>query len=246
MPVASPRARLTQCAVLAVTGATALAVAACGSSNNTNSASSTSSTAPTSSPSASAKGKDWVVGQIASVSGDAIQVTQQSGAATVDFSPSTKITQITLAKLTDVTTGSCIAVRPTNAPAGGGPITALAVRLSPAVDGKCPEPKQPAGAAGGPAGRHFVLGTVGSVAGNTITVNETDATGKTTPTAVTVNDTTKYSKQSATDAQGLAQGRCIAARGTKDDSGTLQATAISVSPADNGNCPQQGGKRRPH
>ena len=86
-------------------------------------------------------------------------------------------------------------------------------------------------------------GTVASVAGNTITVTGTDATGNTSQTNVTVTETTKYTKQAATDAQALAQGKCVAARGTKDDSGTLQATAISVQPADNGTCPQPGGRR---
>ncbi len=74
----------------------------------------------------------------------------------------------------------------------------------------------------------------------------TDADGNTSQTNVTVTDTTKYTKQSATDAQALAQGKCIAARGTKDDSGTLQATAISVQQADNGSCPQPGGRKHQH
>ena len=178
------------------------------------------------------------------MSGDAIQVTQQTGTATVDFTPSTKITELTPAQLTDVTAGSCVAVRPTRDSAdSGGAITARSVRVSPAVDGKCPEPKHPA--SGGPAG-HQPWGTVASVAGNTITVNGTDANGNTSQTTVTVTDTTKYTKQSATDAQALAQGKCIAARGTKDDSGTLQATTISVQQADNGSCPQPGGRRHQH
>ena len=241
MPVTFPRVRVTGFAVLAVTGATALTVAACGTSNNTHPT--TSAAAPSSSPSASAKGRDWVAGQIASVSGDAIQVTQQSGAATVDFSPSTKITEVNPAQLTDVTAGSCVAIRPTHESADSGTtITAQSVRVSPAVEGKCAELKQPAGASGRPAGHHLVAGTVASVAGNTISVNGADANGNTSATNVTVTDTTKYSKQAATDAQALTQGKCIAAHGTKDNSGTLQATNISVQPADNGNCPQLGGR----
>ncbi|HWF68067.1 MAG TPA: hypothetical protein VG187_00600 [Mycobacterium sp.] len=98
---------------------------------------------------------------IASVSGDAIQVTQQTGNATVDFAPSTKIAELTSAQLTDVTAGSCVAVRPTRESADtGGTITAKSVRVSPAADGKCPEPKHRTGTAG----------TVASVAGNTIMV----------------------------------------------------------------------------
>lgn len=223
-------------AVLTLTGATALSVAACGASNTSKSASSagpTSSAVTPSSPSASPNGKTWVSGMIASVSGDAIQVTQRTGTATVDFTPSTKITEVTPAQLTDVTAGSCVAVHPTRGSAhAGDTITAQSVQVSPSVDGKCPTPKHHAG----------VSGTVGSVAGTTITVIATD----TSQTNVTVTDATTYTKQAATDAQALTQGKCLAARGTKDGSGTLQATAISVQPTDNGTCPQPGGKRHQH
>jgi hypothetical protein len=240
MSVTFPPARLTRLAILTVTGATALSVAACGASQNAKpsaSASPTSSAATPSSPSASANGKGWVNGLIASVSGNAIQVTQTTGPATVDFTPSTKITEVTPAQLTDVTVGSCVAVHPTRDSAGtSGTITARSVRVTPAVDGKCPEPKHHAG----------VSGTVASVSSNTITVNDADANGNTSGTNVTVTDTTKYTKQAATDAQALTQGQCIAARGTKDDSGTLQATSISVQSADNGGCPQPGGHRHQH
>jgi hypothetical protein len=252
MSVTSPPARLTRLAILTLTGATALSVAACGASNTSKPATSagpTSSAATSSSPSASANGKSWVSGMIASVSGDAIQVSQQTGTATVDFTPSTKITEVTPGQLTDVTAGSCVVVIPSRESADtGGATTAQFVRVSPAVDGKCPEPKHPAGApaSGGPAGHRPLRGTVASVAGNTITVTGADASGSTSQTNVSVTDTTKYTKQSATDAQALAQGKCVAARGTKDDSGTLQATAISVQPADNGSCPQPAGRRHQH
>ena len=246
MSVTSPPARLTRSAILTLAGATALSLAACGASNTTkpSTAASPTSSAATSSPSAAANGKAWVSGMIASVSGDAIQVTQQAGNATVDFTPSTKITELTPAELTDVTAGSCVVVRPTPDSAdNGGAITAQFVRVSPAVDGKCPEPKHPAG---GTAKHHLVNGTVASVGGNTITVNGTDANGNSSPSSVTVTDATTYTKQAATDAQALAQGKCVAARGTKDDSGTLQATAISVQAADNGTCPQPGGRHHQH
>jgi hypothetical protein len=250
MPVVLPPARLTRLAIFTLTGATALSVAACGASHTTSNtgqpstAAGPTSSAATSSPSASANGRAWVNGMIASVSGDAIQVTQQSGNATVDFSPSTKISEVTPAQLTDVTAGSCVAVHPTRDSAdSGGAITAQFVRVSPAVDGKCQEPKHPAGAN---AKHRAVSGTVASVAGNTMTINATDADGNSSQSTVTVTDTTKYTKQTATDAQALGQGKCIAARGTKDDSGTLQATAISVQQADNGTCAQPGGRHHQH
>ena len=255
MLATSPTARLSRFAILAVTGATALSVAACGTSNNAKptSANPTSSAPTSSSPSASAKGNDWVRGLIDSVSGNTIQVSQRSGTATVDFTPSTEVSELTPAQLTDVTTGSCISVYPDHRSASnsGSGITARSVRVSTAVDGKCPPPKQPAGAEntpspGAPVPHRQVSGQVVSVTGNTVTVNGADASGNSSQTGVTVTDTTKYTKQTTTDAQALAQGKCIAAHGTKDNGGTLQATAITVQQADNGSCPEPGGRRHRH
>ena len=247
MPATISTARLSRFAMFAVTGATALSLAACGSSNDAkpNSASPTSS-APTSSSSPSAKGagKDWVTGLIDSVSGSTIQVSQRSAAATVDFTPSTKVSELTSAQLTDITTGSCVSVRPDRhggSPAGA--ITARSVRISTAVDGKCPEPKQQAGA----TTRHQPpSGQVASVAGNTITLNSTDPSGNATQATVTVTAATKYTKQTAADAQAIAQGKCIVARGNNDGGGALHATTISVQPADNGQCPEAGGGHHRH
>jgi hypothetical protein len=257
MPATFPTSRLTRVAIFAVTGAAALSVAACGSSNNANNATPTaaSPTAPnptSSSPAPSAKGKDWVSGLIDSVSGNTIQVSARSGSATVDFTPSTDVSEITPAQLTDVTAGSCVTVRAGHESTGDG-ITARSVRVSPAVDGKCQQPKPAGGsttspnpAPEAPAGRHLVRGQVASVAGNTITVNATDDSGNPAPTAVTVSDGTKYSKQATTDAQALTEGKCIAAHGTKDSAGALQATAITVQASQNGHCAQPGGKAHSH
>jgi hypothetical protein len=258
MPATFSTTRLSRVALLAVTGATAMSIAACGASNDakptspnpTSSAPSSSSSSPSRSP--SAKGKDWVNGLIDSVSGNTIQVSQRSGSATVDFTPSTAVSEITPAQLTDITTGSCVSVHPDRhgASTERGAITARSVRVSSAVDGKCPQPKQPAGETtstpGAPATRHQIGGQVASVAGNTITLNEADAGGTSSQTKVTVTDTTKYTKQSTTDAQAIAQGKCIAAHGTTDGAGTLHATTISVQQSDNGSCPQLGGKHHRH
>ena len=94
--------------------------------------------------------------------------------------------------------------------------------------------------------RHQIGGQVASVAGNTITLSNADSGGNSSQTSVTVTDTTKYTKQSTTDAQAIAQGKCIAAHGTTDGGGTLQATTISVQQSDNGSCPQLGGKHHRH
>jgi hypothetical protein len=249
MSATSLRPRLTRLAILAVAGVTALSVAGCGTSNKQNAA---PSAGPTIS-SAPAKGKEQVAGLIASVSGSTIQVTQQTGSATVDFTPSTRVTEVNPAQLTDVTAGSCVSVQPTRKSAeAGGAITAQSVRLSPAVDGKCPQPKQPATGSAttapsapsptAPAKNRIIEGTVASVAGNTITVTTTNASQMN----VTVTDGTKYTKQATTDAQAITQGKCITARGTTGSGGALQAKNIVVRPANNDNCPQPGEEHHSH
>jgi uncharacterized protein DUF5666 len=247
MPATLSTSRLSRVALLAVTGATALSVAACGSATETKPAPATSSSsAPTSStPSASGKGKDWVKGLIDSVSGSTVQVTAKSGPTTVDFTPTTAISEITPAQLTDVTAGSCVWVHPdhANAPASG-PINAGSVQISAAVDGKCPGPAHPAGDK-----PHHQLpphGQVASVAGNTITLNGTDAQGNPSSTTVNVTDTTKYTKKTAADAHAIAQGKCLVAHGTRDSSNALQAKRIDVQDAVNGSCPEHGGKQHDH
>jgi hypothetical protein len=190
------------------------------------------------------------------VSGNAIQVTQEeNGNATVDFTPSTKVNEVTAAALSDVTTGSCVTVRPSHEQSQGGqPITAASVRVSPAVNGNCPQGKEsttgsttpapPGSPTTAPAKHAPIQGAVASVAGNTITVTSTDASGNNSQTAVTVNDKTRYTKQASTTSQAITAGKCLAARGTKDSSGALQATTVDLRPAHDGKC---GGKgRQPH
>jgi hypothetical protein len=167
---------------------------------------------------------------IASVTGNEAQVSQQNGTATVDFTGSTKVTEVTRAALSDVTAGSCVSVRPQEGGQGGQPITAASVRVSPAVDGKCPPAKET-----GPR-RSAVQGSVAAVADNTINVTSTDASGNTTQTAVTVNDKTKYSKQAGADTQAISAGKCMTAKGTQDGGGALQATTIDLRPAHDGKC----------
>lgn len=247
---ASFRPRLTGLAILTVTGATALSLTACGTSNKPNSentgkssasASPTPSTPPTSAP-APAEPKDYVEGMITSVSGNVIQLRLRSGTATVDFTPSTEVTEVTPAQLTDVTAGSCIAAEPTQESAPGGAITAQSVTISPAVDDKClPPPQPPAGSATTPpsaAPNPGVSGKVDSVSGNTITITGTGTGGKTTQTNVTVTGTTTYSKEAPASTQAVTSGKCMGAQGTKNSTGVLQAATIELEP-----CPPLG---RPH
>ena len=103
----------------------------------------------------------------------------------------------------------------------------------PGGGGKCPQPKTIASGSPGallPAGPPKVIGTVASVAGNTINVTVTDANGNPSQTAVTVTDKTHYSKGAPATSQAIAQGKCITASGTKDGGGTLQATLSPWTP----------------
>jgi hypothetical protein len=238
-------ARLTGFAILAVAGAAALSVGACSSSHDEKSPA-TSSAA--SSPAASkGKNKDSVEGQVASVSGNAVQVTEHSGTATVDVSPSAKVTEYTKAQLTDVAAGNCVRLVAKPAPAPGGPATAISVQLNPpAGDGKCPQPKPAAAGSPGAPGpdKPFpAVGTVASVEGNNIKVAVNDANGNPSQTEATVTDKTQYTKGVAATPQAVAQGKCITARGTKDGGGTLQATLVTLTPANmKGQCPEPPAK----
>lgn len=249
--------RLTRFALLAVTGATALSVAACGSSNKTASTSTSTSTSTVTSTTTSQapEGEAHVSGLIVSVAGNSIQVTKEDNAnAAVNFTASTKILETTPGALTDVTNGSCVTVRPTKeAPQGGQPVTAASVLISPAVNGTCPQPKAPAAESSTPAPSGSpapepaepkpIRGAVASVTGNTINVTSTDASGNTQQTAVTVDDKTRYNKQASATSEAITQGKCLSARGTLDNGGTLQATTIKLRPAQDGKCgkPHQAG-----
>jgi hypothetical protein len=247
--------------LLAAIGIAGLSVAACGTSNSGSTAASStpSAAAPTATsssaaPAATSMGKDRVAGLIASVSGNTIQVNQPGGTgpAAVAYAPATKISQAMSAQLIDVTAGSCVWVRAArgNGTPGNGTVTAARVLISDAVNGQCgpaggklaagttsPAPDQP------PRGRGL-RGTVASVSGNTIVVT-TAPDGTTAPTNVEVTDSTKYMKRAVVGATAITQGECIAARGSKDNGGTLQATVINLRASDNGNCPAPNGDH-PH
>jgi hypothetical protein len=206
--------------------AVAMSVAACGSSTSgTTAAPTTPSAASPPSTSTQTKAKDHIAGLITSVSGNTIQVGQQNGSAAVDFAPSTKIASLSAAQLSDVTAGSCVAVRPTrDSNAAGGTVTAAAVLIVPSANGQCPQPRD---------GRE-VVGTVGSVNANTLTLT---SGGTAAQTSVALTNQTRYVRRTVADAHAISQGECLSARGTKDSGGTLQATAIVVRPANNGSCP---------
>ncbi|KDF02353.1 hypothetical protein Y900_026300 [Mycolicibacterium aromaticivorans JS19b1 = JCM 16368] len=227
-------------AVPILIGLTALSLAACGSSptatnSSTQAAGSTSATAPATSGSAPSKGggKDHVAGLITSVNGGTAAVSDKNVTSNLGFTSSTKVSELTPAAVADLTVGSCVSVRPArgSSPAPDGSVTAAAISVSAPRDGQCfAGARQQAGS----AGHGGVRGTVTSVNGSTLVVT---AAGSNTPTNVTLSGTTTYTKRAPADVQAIAQGMCVTARGTKDASGTLQATMIGLRPANNGSCP---------
>jgi len=223
-------------AVVAVAGFAAFSLAACGSSSTPSASSSSaskpaaSSASPSSAPSsptpgaAGGNGKDRARGLVGTVSGGTVTVTGPDGPATINVTAATKVTQLTAGQLTDVTAGECLMVHPTKDSGAPPTVTAAAVLFGAPANGQCGRPGN------GPG--HELGGTVASVNGNSIVLTTADNS----QTTVTVTPDTHYAKRAAADASVIAAGQCLAARGQKDNSGTLQATVVSVRPANNGQC----------
>lgn len=233
MRAASLKPRPTQIAIGAVIAFIALCVAMCDSPRDTSGSSApptVTAVPPSAAPSAAPPpapppppvGKDYVEGMVQSVSGGMIALRTRTGSASVDYTPETRVVQVTPAKLADVTPGSCVNVRatPQSAPTPGT-VTAQSVTVTASADGKCPPP----------AGFY---GTVASVSGNTITVTGLGPGGPGAPATVTVTDSTSYQRQTPSDAQAITNGKCLGANGTQDG-GVLHAAMISLE-----TCPPMG------
>jgi hypothetical protein len=81
----------------------------------------------------------------------------------------------------------------------------------------------------------------GSATGSTPTSTPMSTPSATTR-SVTVTETgsTTYTTTTAAKASALAVGKCVAARGTTDDTGAVKAATIAISPATNGQCAVRG------
>jgi hypothetical protein len=80
-------------------------------------------------------------------------------------------------------------------------------------------------------------GKVTAVSGSSITIDALDfQTRKTSPKTVTVTSATKYTETKAATSSALTVGKCVLARGSADDSGSVTATSIAVSSPVNGSC----------
>ena len=236
---------ITYYSVLAIVGITALSAVACGSStksppSETSSTSTSSSAAAASQAPAKVNGEDEVSGSIDSVSGTTIEVSGAKGSARVAFSASTKIMELTPAKLTDITAGLCVTIRPASG-TEGGTVTADAVVVGASSGGEC---KKTGGAdnAGLPASPlGGFRGNVDSINEKTIVITTLGADGSKTNTTVETNDTTLFADRHKVTADAIVEGKCIIAGGTNDTGGVLQALTINLPLVVDGKCPQPKG-----
>lgn len=152
-------------------------------------------------------------------------------------------------------------------------VTAGTVTVSEPVSGKCqgaggfggqPGGVRPGGTrpsarpsarpgGGNRRGGFGAFGTVKSVTSGGFTVEQAAfGSASASPTTITVTTTgsTTYAKTATAAASAVAVGKCVTAIGKADDTGTVQATAIAVRPAENGTCGggfggQRGGQNGP-
>jgi len=237
----------TRLSVLVTIGVTALSAVACGSSTTSSPSKSPTTTpaasaaaAPTSEAPVKVNGEDEVSGSIASVSGTTIEVSGPKGSASVAFSPSTKIMELTPAKPTDITPGLCVTIRPASG-AEGGAVVADAVVVGASSGGECKKTggSDNAGLPASPLGGF--RGTVDSISEKTIAITTLGADGSKTNTNVEFNDLTLFADRHRVNADAIAEGKCIIAGGTNDTGGILQALTINLPLVVNGACPQPKG-----
>jgi len=236
------KASLTQLSVLALVGMTALSAVACGSSTkSSSSAASSASTTTSAAASASetpvkADGELEVGGSIASVSGMRIEVSSPQGSASVAFTDSTKVMELTPATLAGITPGLCVTIRHASG-AEGGTVVANAVVVGASSGGECKKTngQDNAGLPRSPQGGF--RGTVDSVTGTTIALTTYGPDGSKINTTVETNDLTLFADRHKVKADAIVEGKCIIARGNNDAGGVLQTDTINLPLVVNGACP---------
>jgi hypothetical protein len=177
-----------------------------------------------------------VGGSIASVSGMRIEVSSPQGAASVAFSESTKVMELTPATLADITPGLCVTIRHASG-AEGGTVVANAVVVGASSGGECKKTNSQdnAGLPRSPLGGF--RGTVDSVNGTTIALTTDVTDGSKINTTVETNDLTLFADRHRVTADAIAEGKCIIARGNNDAGGVLQTDTINLPLVVNGACP---------
>jgi hypothetical protein len=234
--------------LLLATVAVGLFGAACGTT--------TTAASPSPSPGLGrgAQFRNGASGQLVQINGQTLILTAATGDVTVTFSTSTTFTRTSTAVLADIVPGQCMVAAGQKDSAGV--LTATTVRLSPKTAAGCTAggfgPNASPGASprpslsprptpsGVPAA--FVTGEVTAASGTSITVLTT-ASGSQT---ITVPTTAAVSKSAVVSSTDLQTGECVRANGSKDASGAIQATAITITPpGPSGTCTTGLGGRGP-
>jgi hypothetical protein len=237
----SPTKLLLCCSVIAVAG--------CGGASASN------GPAGAATPSASGRAGAGTAGQLVKVSGTSLTLSTTNGDVSVAYTSATAITTTSTSSPGDIVPGTCVAI--VGQKDSTGAVTASTVRLSRPVNGSCAVGRQaglggpngsprafPSGGArpsGAPAlkpNTAVVSGMVTAVTGTTVTVRTTAgaASSATVPTTLSV---TESSPATAAD---LTLDSCVRAIGRKDAQGVVQATALTIQPANaSGSCTFAGG-----
>lgn len=222
----------------------AFALAACGSP------ASAAKTSP--SPSGNNAFRNGASGQLVQVSGQTLILTGPNGDTTVTVTASTTYTKTSIATLADITKGSCILATGQKDPTSGA-ITATNVRISPkgatgctagpAGAGAIPRGSPPANftprpTPSGQANAAFVIGEVTAVSGPSVTVKTAAGATET----FTVGSAAAIMITSEVTLADLQNGQCLRANGSRDATGNVQATSVTITPAGpSGTCTTGGG-----
>ncbi|HEX4754371.1 MAG TPA: hypothetical protein VH661_01295 [Candidatus Dormibacteraeota bacterium] len=235
----SPTKLLLCCSVIALAG--------CGSAIASNGAGGAAT--PSASARAAAAG---TAGQLVQVSGTKLTLSTTNGDVGVVYTGATVITTTSTGSPADIVTGTCVAI--VGQKDSTGAVTATTVRLSRPVNGSCALGR-PGGAGGSP--RAFpsggvrpsgapalnpntavISGMVTAVTGTTVTVRT--VAGATS--SATVPTTLSVTESSAATSADLTVDSCVRAVGGKDAQGVVQATALTIQPANaSGSCTFAGG-----
>jgi hypothetical protein len=245
----APAARLLRAAPLLVVLGVA---AACGPIPTAGSSS------PSASPSPGGRfggfARDGAFGKLVGIKGRTLTLSGESGESTVTYSHSTSIERTSTGSLSDIVTGTCIVG--TGSKGSDGAVTATTVEVRPKTGGSCaaaepgggsgrPFPTRspgaggfPGGGGGFPGGGSFGLveGEVTAVSGTQVTVETSSGSESlTVPTSARITD------QSSATASALQVDVCVTATGQRSSSGTVAASALTLSqPDSSGTCTEAG------
>lgn len=207
-------------------------LAACGASANTASS--------TPSPGGANAFRNGASGQLVQINGQTLILTGPNGDTTVTFSSTTTFTKSSVATLADIASGTCIVA--SGVKDASGVVTATNVSISPKtatgcaarnfapspVPGASPRPSPtPRPSATPRPNQTIVSGEVTAVSGVSVTVL-TEASGS---EKITVASAATITQTATVEASALQNGQCVRANGSRDSSGDIQATSITITPA---------------